>query len=202
MNGAAPPPDRALEPPLWTLPGAALLLIDLQNDFAHAQGAFPIPGIGAVLARLVLLRAEFRRAGRPVLYTRHISDPATNPIELLLFPRMAGGGLRAGTWGAELCADLAPAPGEAVIVKNRFDAFIGTDLEQRLRRAGATDLVIGGCQTHICCETTARAASCRDFRTVLLADGCISRRPRLHRAALALFASAFGRVVRTPPCAG
>ena len=174
----------------------ALLVLDMQNDFVHPAGAFPIAGVAAPLARQQELVECVRRLGRPVLFTRHVTDPAANPIEALLFPRAGEGHLARGSWGWEICDQLAPRPGEEVIDKLRFDAFLGTPLSRTLQEKKITDLVICGCQTQICCDTTARSAACRDYRVTLVGDACASRRPDLHEPALTLFAQAFGQVLR------
>ncbi len=176
---------------------AALLVVDMQNDFAHPEGSFPIRGIEPVLENLSRLVERFRGLRRPLLFTRHVSDPGANPIELLVYPAMARGGLRQGTWGWEIHETLRPRPGEPVFDKNRFDAFMGTDLESVLRSAGVEDLLVGGCQTQICCDTTARSASCRDFRVTLLSDACATRSPELHLPALRAFHKSFGQVLST-----
>ena len=181
---------------------AALLVVDMQNDFVHPEGAFPIRRIEPVLVNLARLIARFREMDRPVLFTRHVSDPGTNPIELLVFPGMARGGLRKGTWGWEIHGSLSPRPGEAVLDKRRFDAFLGTDLEALLRAAAVEDLLIGGCQTQICVDTTGRAASCRDFRVTLLSDACATRLPHLHLPALEAFHRAFGQALPTERALG
>ena len=191
-------PDPAFAPRFDLRPEkAALLVVDMQNDFVHPDGAFPIGGTQPVLENLSRLIPLFRSLGRPVFFTRHVSDPETNPIELLVYPGMARGGLRHGTWGWEIHPSLAPLPGEDVIDKRRFDAFLGTDLEERLRSAGVEDLLVGGCQTQICVDTTARSASCRDFRVTLLSDACATRSPALHLPALQAFHRSFGQVLKT-----
>ena len=190
--------DRPFDPRFPVAPAkAALLVVDMQNDFVDPGGAFPVPGIEAAASNLSRLLDRFRKLVRPVIFTRHVSDPTTNPIELLVYPGMAVGGLRKGTWGWEIHPSLAPLPGETVLDKRRFDAFLGTGLEALLRSAGAEDLVLGGCQTQICCDTTARAASCRDFRVTLLSDACASRSPSLHLPALQAFHRSFGQVLST-----
>jgi nicotinamidase-related amidase len=89
-----------------------------------------------------------------------------------------------GTPDWELVPELAPRPGEPVIRKKRYGAFLGTGLEKRLRRARLTDIVIGGVMTNCCCETTARHAFDLDFRVHFLVDGTAAPRRELHVASL------------------
>ena len=174
----------------------ALLVVDMQRDFVHPRGALAIADIGPVLQRQVELVERCRRRGRPVLFTRHLTDPATNPIEALLFPRSGAGHLAPGGWGAEIAEELTPLSEEWVIDKRRFDAFVDTELAARLTGLEVRDLILCGCQTEICCDTTARSAACRDWRVTLVGDACATRRPELHGPALRLFARAFGQVLR------
>ncbi len=173
---------------------SALIVIDMQNDFVHPDGAFPVKGINSALDKMKSLIGLFRKRELPIVFTRHVSDPVKNPVELLMYPEMAKRGLKKGTWGFEIFAEIQPSREERVMDKYRYDAFLGTDLEGYLRQKGARDLVITGCQTHICVDTTARSASCRDFRVTIVEDLCFSRNPRFHECVLAIFRRSFGQV--------
>ena len=171
-------------------PGStALLLIDLQEYFR--------PLAEPLVPRIAPLLKRSRSAGRPVLYTRHgHADPRVD------------GGLLGEWWSdliladsaeAEILPELAPHPDEPVIPKNRYSAFHGTDLDERLRTLGITDLLIGGVMTNLCCETTARDAFVRDYRVFFLADGTATASDDLHLASLRNLAFGFAYLVN---CAG
>ena len=98
-------------------------------------------------------------------------------------------GLAAGTWDAEVCAELGCGGDDLVVDKVRFDAFQWTSLEPLLRGLGVTALMICGVVTNICVETTARSAFMRDFPVTLLADCCAAKTRRLHELSIEVLSS-------------
>ena len=109
-------------------------------------------------ANIAALLAAWRRDGRPIIHVRHLSREPNSTY-------------RPGQPGAEFKPEVAPLPGETVIVKHVNSAFIGTDLEERLRRDGRKTLVITGVITNNSVEATARMAGNLGFDTVVVADG-------------------------------
>jgi ureidoacrylate peracid hydrolase len=77
------------------------------------------------------------------------------------------------TWNTDIVPELTPQAGDDVIYKSRFSGFFETDLDMRLRKLGVTHLIITGCTTSICVDSTVRDAMFRDYLAVLLAD-CMS----------------------------
>ena len=143
-----------------TLPGtSALLVIDLQNAIDQpCWGERNNPGAEAVVASLL---RRWRGNAMPVYHVRHDSvEPAST--------------YRPGQPGNEFKAMAAPLTGETVIAKNTQSAFVGTDLESRLRAAGQTTLVIAGVITNNSVEATVRHASCLGFQVYLVEDGCFT----------------------------
>ena len=76
----------------------------------------------------------------------------------------------AGTPGVELVVGLHVRPDDVVVVKRRYSAFLGTDLEAVLHTAGVRAVVVTGLMTSFCCETTARDAHGRDYEVLFVAD--------------------------------
>lgn len=74
------------------------------------------------------------------------------------------------TWNTQIVPELAPEPGDLVILKHRYSGFYDTDLETILRERGIQSLVFTGCTTSVCVESTMRDAMFRDFTCVLVAD--------------------------------
>ena len=136
---------------------------------------------------------QARQAGIPVVFTRHLYRPGRADEGRALkqnSPALAGvDGLQAGTWDAEVMAELGCGPGDLVVDKVRFDAFQWTSLEPLLRGLGVDELVICGVVTNICVETTIRSAFMRDFAVIMLADCCAAATRRLHELSVEVLAS-------------
>jgi nicotinamidase-related amidase len=155
-------------------------VVDAQRHFLDPKGRAFLPAAPAVIPRIGDLVGAFRRLGAPVLYTRH-GHPEGSPG---LFGRFFRDYLRVGEEDWELWPDLAPRAGEMVLDKASYDAFLGTDLDTRLWALGVPQVLIVGAQTHLCCDSTARAAFCRGFEVHLPVDALVSKTEDLHLGAL------------------
>jgi nicotinamidase-related amidase len=155
-------------------------VVDAQRHFLAPDGRAYLPVAPAVIPRIAALLAGFRALGAPVLFSRH-GHPDGEPG---IFGRFYRDYLRRGEADWALLPDLAPLAGETILEKSSYDAFLGTDLEARLRAAGASQLLLCGVQTHLCCDTTARAAFCRGFEVHLPVDALASKTEQLHLGAL------------------
>jgi nicotinamidase-related amidase len=186
-------------------PGAtALLVIDVQNDYANPDGFLGSRGADLsraveMIPRLQSVVSAARSAGVLVVFTRNWHRPATDSPAWI--ERLEANGLsqdnrpgRADTWGAEFCGVL-PADGDEIVSKARYDAFLGTNLEYLLRARGIRTVVCTGTATSVCVESTARSAHLRDFHLVVIGDCCAGSREDLHTATLAGIERSFGSVV-------
>jgi nicotinamidase-related amidase len=134
---------------------AALIVIDLQKAIDHPSwGESNNPGAEENVA--ALLRA-WRATGRPVYHIRHDSSEPDSHY-------------RPGQSGHDFKPETQPVSGEAVIAKKTNSAFIGTDLEARLRAAGQSVLVVAGAITNNSVEATVRMAGNLGFDTYLVED--------------------------------
>jgi nicotinamidase-related amidase len=176
----------------------ALLVVDMQNGFCHPDGSMPRIGMGLegapeAVANAAAAVRQARLARIPVIFTRHLYRPGRADEGRALVansPALAGiDGLAAGTWDAEVVAELGCGPGDLVVDKVRFDAFQWTSLEPLLRGLGVDDLVVCGVVTNLCVETTVRSAFMRDYSVTLLADCCAAKTRRLHELSLEVLAS-------------
>jgi ureidoacrylate peracid hydrolase len=176
----------------------ALLVVDMQNGFCHPEGSFARMGMGLegaleAVRNAAVAVAQARRAGIPVVFTRHVYRPGRADEGASLkrnSPDLAGlNGLAATSWDAEVADELGCGPADLVVDKARFDAFQWTSLEPLLRGLGVDELVICGVVTNICVETTVRSAFMRDYPVTLLADCCAAKTRRLHELSLEVLSS-------------
>jgi ureidoacrylate peracid hydrolase len=181
---------------------SALLVIDVQNDYCDPEGALGRHGtdLGAVapaLANIHRLIAASRACGATVIFIRNWHQVWTDsPAWRARTPRQSGAA-RAGSWGAEFYS-VAPLPGEPVIEKQRYDAFIGTPLDSALRALGRSTVVMTGFGTNVCVESTARHAVFLDYRIVFASDATgTGDGENAHAATLATIARHFGPVAST-----
>lgn len=153
----------------------ALILIDLQQGIVpHAGG----PRSGeAVVATAKTLAARFRAAGAPVVLVHVGFTPDTVPSQTVDRPSLPPGGTPPAF--LELVPDLRQ-PGDLVVLKHHWGAFIGTDLDLQLRRRGVRTVVIAGIATNMGVESTARSAWELSYDVVIAEDACASRSTELH----------------------
>ena len=157
----------------------ALLVIDVQNDFAATGGFFHQVGADVehlqcnVIPSINRLLQSARRAGVTIFVKSHydaqyLSAPMRerNARLGMTMPRCL-----TGSWGAEFCG-VAPIDGEAVVVKHRYSAILGSNLRDILKERGIRSLLLAGIATDTCVESTARDAYFLDYYVTLVADCC------------------------------
>jgi ureidoacrylate peracid hydrolase len=171
----------------------AVLVVDMQNDFGTEGGMFHRAGIDiSMIKRAVAPTARVLAAARlngiPVIYLKmafkaDLSDAGgVDSPSYVRHQRMGvgsvvqapGGGesriLIRDTWNTDILSELTPEPGDIVLYKHRFSGFFETELDAVLRRLGTRHLIVTGCTTSICVESTIRDAMFRDYCCVLLED--------------------------------
>jgi nicotinamidase-related amidase len=146
-----------LRPPC--LRDAALVMIDLQNEYL--TGPIALPDARSAIANAAKLLARARAAGTRIFHIAHKGRSGG------LFDRTAERGA--------IVSVLAPLPDEPVIEKGLPNAFAGTDLEVQLAAGGRKDIVLAGLMTHMCISSTARAGLDLGFRITVDADSCATR---------------------------
>jgi ureidoacrylate peracid hydrolase len=218
--------DTPFGPISFDVATTAVIVVDMQNDFASPHGMFARAGVDiapveAVVEPTAHVLAAARRAGIPVVYLKmgflpDLSDTggpdAPNwfkvhaPIgvgEAITLPDGTSGRILVrDTWNTDIVAELAPDPSDVVVYKTRFSGFYNTELDDALRNLGVRTLVFTGCTTSVCVESTLRDAFFRDYCCVLLED-CVAEpighgMPRSnHEATVLLVNLLFGWVCRS-----
>jgi biuret amidohydrolase len=149
------------------------------NDFLLPGAPFEsVRAREELVPRLKPLLETCRAKGVLVAYTGNCFRPDGSDMGLLqtIFPELgAASACLAGTPGAETYGEIAPQPGDVVILKRRFDAFHATELEMILRHRGIDTVIVTGTSTSIGTETTARGAVVRDFRVIFPSDGTVNK---------------------------
>lgn len=171
-------PNKMLRQP-FKIENACLLILDMQRYFLDEESHAWVPSGEAIIPGLKKATRYFRDSGSPVIATQHINTSDNAGMM--------------DSWWSELLVeehqlvdiepDLEIQPQE-VIQKSQYDAFHASKLESRLKEQGVNQIVIGGVMTHLCCETTARAAFGRGYEVFFLVDGTATYSRDYHRATL------------------
>ena len=186
----------------WELVPArtVLVLIDLQNDFLHAEGWYAQHGIDISHMQRVIeptrqLLEAARAAEIPVVWTRHgYRDVRDAGPFLELRPFLKDGGLRLGTWGFELYSDLDVRQEDWLVEKSRLSAFFNTKLETVLRALDAETVLVGGVLTNQCVAATSKDACFRDFKPVVVEECTGTTLPHLHDPAIEMMKVGWAQV--------
>jgi len=183
---------------------AALLVIDVQNDFVANGGFFDrigadVKAIQRVIAPLAQFVERAREAGVLVVFIQAIYDPQylSAPMrerDLRVGRRMPR--CLTGSWGADFHV-IAPRPNEPVVIKHRYSAFTNPELDDLLKRRGIRSLLLAGVATDTCVESTGRDGYFIDYYVTLVADCCAGAIERDHRVALERFERDYGAVVNS-----
>lgn len=174
----------------------AVIVVDMQNDFGGKSGMFDragidISGIQKAVAPTAHALDAARKAGIKVIYLKMAFRPdlsdlgAPDSVNRVRHLALGVGQtvtapdgsesrvLIRDTWNSEILSELKPHADDTVLYKTRFSGFYRTDLDERLQALEIKHLIITGCTTSICVESTVRDAMFRDYLCVLLGD-CMS----------------------------
>jgi ureidoacrylate peracid hydrolase len=182
--------------------GAALVIVDVQNEFCDPRGFYPsvpefskdgLAQVNAMRGPLLTLLEAARAAAALRVFVRGIYDPVyvAPPFGEIMAARGAlGRACLEGTWGADYWEPFRPVrgPRELEVVKHRNSAFHGTDLAWILRANAIRTVIVTGVATSGCVDSTARAGMFEDFFVVVPSDATadyVEERRRVHLAKLA-----------------
>lgn len=183
----------------------ALIIIDMQNDFCHENGACGVGGMvdiaafQACAAPIAKLAERARAVGIPVLFVKMTLDASTTS-DAWKFKHSGSGPFSIvvkNSWGADYYGDLVPEEGDYIIEKHRYSAFIGTNLNLTLRSLNRKSIVLAGVLTNVCVESTARDGFMLDYNVTLASDCCAGSSPEAHSMTLSNIGNYFGQVVES-----
>ena len=180
---------NALDASPATLANATLVLVDYQNTYT--RGVMELTGWKPALEAASALLARARAAGTKIIHVMHDGG--------------AGSAYDITKDIGQIHASVAPITGEAVVVKQAPNSFVGTNLGELVDAAGRQQLIIIGFMTHMCVKFTAEGAFLRGNQPTIVADACATRPLRsavaeveavqLHHSALATIDDLYGVVV-------
>jgi ureidoacrylate peracid hydrolase len=188
---------------------AALVVIDMQNDFIAREGLIAREGrdvsqAEAMAQELPKLLKTAREAGVFVVFVRNIYTTDQNfylsDVWLEQAARKRQGGYTRipvcaeNSWSGDFYGEVRPLPGEPIVTKHRYSAFYNTDLDTILRANGIRSVVLTGVVTNVCVETTAREAFVRDYYVAVVKDGTAAYSQADHDMTLLNIDRFFGEV--------
>lgn len=172
----------------------AVIVVDMENDFGSKGGMFDRAGIDISMIQRAInptanVLAAARKAGIKIIYLKmgyqkDLSDlgseESPNRVRHLQFMHVgdtmtAPDGSKSrilirDSWGTDIVPELKPETTDIIIYKTRFSGFYKTELDSILRKLNKQYLIITGCTTSICVESTVRDAMFRDYSSIVLED--------------------------------
>ena len=177
-----------------------LVVVDMQNDFCHRDGAAcqrgrDIAFVENMIPRLSNLLNEARARNFPICFVRTSGNEWTNSAVWTEFKNPQLLACAEGSWGAEFHERLKPLPGEMIVTKHRYSAFVGTDLDMLLRAREVKSLLVTGVGTGMCVFHTLTVGFMLDYYITLVEDCCATTYgPQAHNEAVALIGKHYGRI--------
>lgn len=186
----------------------ALVLIDIQNDFCSRGGTFDQSGYdvslySSMIPRTARLLSAARRAGALCVFIQNTTlrgHKSDSPAQVRFRVRLSRDDQPSlqytedGSWGQEFVPELTPGRGELVVKKFRSSGFVGTPLDLLLRSNGIETIVLCGCTTEGCVESTARDGMFMDYYVVVVPDCVESDTREQHEASLTLMRVRFDTI--------
>jgi ureidoacrylate peracid hydrolase len=187
----------------------ALLIIDVQNGFVSKGGSYDLLGIDTSRYRQVIPKIReladlCRNNSIPVFYTQAVRE--SSGIDLLtrthkILPKSREERIKKkpicvrDTWDAQIVKEVAPKPGDHVVIKRRDSAFHDTEIKVWLSSLGIDTLIFSGIDTSICVEASLRDAFNLGYDVVLIADATISNNKKHYESTIDNIRDYYGLVM-------
>jgi ureidoacrylate peracid hydrolase len=194
----------------------ALVVIDVQNGFVSKGGSYDLLGMDTINYRQLIPRIKelidlCRENSIPVFYTQAVRE--SSGIDLLtrthkILPKSREERIMKkpicvrGTWDADIVAEIAPRPGDHVVIKRRDSAFHDTEIKVWLSSLGIDTLIFSGIDTSICVETSLRDAFNLGYDVVLIADATISSNKKHYESTIDNIKDYYGLVMNLSEFSG
>lgn len=196
-----PPDEPYIDPRV-----SALLVIDMQKGFCHPESRMELSGVGtanqrAIIPALLRLVELARERELPILWSQQVHFPEDVTRRRRRIPshqaKQRWTPCLRGTWEVDFADEVVPSmrPEDFIVEKHRASVLFETTLDTKLRMLGVETLLISGCNTDFCVETTIRDAYYRDLDVVVVRDCVAGPRPSFHEDTLAKVETYFGAVV-------
>ncbi len=190
---------------------AMVVTVDVQNDFSHDDGYLgkigaPLKLIQEMAPRLKRFLQAARQKGMKIIHViSHHDEEYASPV--VTEQKMRNGHIMEldgrplkdapycikDTWGCDFY-EIEPAPGEEIVIKHRYSAFRGTNLDLLLRSHGIQCLILTGAATDVCVESTARDTYMHDYYQVFVSDCTATLTKEDHESTLKRIDMLFGQV--------
>jgi isochorismate hydrolase len=173
---------------------SALLVIDMQDFFLNKNSHAFIPSAKTIVPNINSLIEKYRRQSCPIIFTFHAYQTDEEPG---IMDRWWGDVLRVNNPWSDIHSSIEYDKNDIKLRKNRYSAFINTNLDQMLSDNKINKLVITGVMTHLCCESTARDAFMRDYEVYFVVDATATDNEELHLSSLKTLTDGFVMPVKT-----
>jgi len=170
----------------------ALIIVDIQNDY-FPGGKMELVGMVAAVKNAQRALELFRAKNMPIFHIQHLSN---KPDATFFLPK---------TYGAEIHESVTPKSNEPIIQKHFPNCFRDTSLQNQLQILSVEEIIICGAMTHMCIDTTVRAAFDIGFRCFVVSDACATRNmefggitieaPQVHAAFMAALSVPFAQII-------
>jgi ureidoacrylate peracid hydrolase len=170
---------------------AAVLVVDMINEFCKPGGKMVLPGYERLVPQQLAVIAAARNAAVPVLWIHDAHRPNVRRDRewVKRTPHSVE-----GTWATEIIADLGARTEEIHVIKRRYSAFFQTDLDMTLKDLMVDQLIVFGVVTNICVRSTVHDAFFNGYEVVVPQDCCAATGPREQESSLYDIATHFGVV--------
>lgn len=165
---------------------SALFVLDMQHYFLEPDSHAFIPSALSILPGLQKLISAYSSIGQPVIFTRHLNTE----VDAGMMSKWWGDLIDPQSARSQILESL-DVTNHILIEKTQYNAFLGTRLDETLRKGGVEQVVVTGVMTHLCCETTARSAFMHGYNVFFPVDGTATYSEAHHRASVLNLAHGF-----------